>query len=279
MTSSRKAGQYQVVTGNDVEDAYDAVMALGGLAGGGEVPADDGEAGKQSLFNSFIAMVSGIFTPLLGLMCGCGILKGLSVFLGALGLISTTSGTYVIINAIGDVIFYFFPVFVAYTAAEKFGMNRFTAMAIGAALLHPNISALSSAETLFTAFEGTIFSTNVTTTFLGIPVLLMSYSSTVVPAILAVWVGSKVEKFFKKVTPTVIKMFFVPAMTLLVTVPLTLLAVGLWLPGSAISSAMCLWQPMTSARSSPVRWSAVCGRCWSCSVCIRALSPSRSTTS
>ena len=138
-------------------------------------------------------MVSGIFTPLLGLMCGCGILKGLSVFLGALGLISTTSGTYVIINAIGDVIFYFFPVFVAYTAAEKFGMNRFTAMAIGAALLHPNISALSSAETLFTAFEGTIFSTNVTTTFLGIPVLLMSYSSTVVPAILAVWVGSKVR--------------------------------------------------------------------------------------
>lgn len=222
----QKGGQYQVVIGNDVEDAYDAVMALGGLAGGGEVPADDGEAGKQSLFNSFIAMVSGIFTPLLGLMCGCGILKGLSVFLGALGLISTTSGTYVIINAIGDVIFYFFPVFVAYTAAEKFGMNRFTAMAIGAALLHPNISALSSAETLFTAFEGTIFSTNVTTTFLGIPVLLMSYSSTVVPAILAVWVGSKVEKFFKKVTPSVIKMFFVPAMTLLVTVPLTLLAVG-----------------------------------------------------
>lgn len=221
----QKGGQYQVVIGNDVEDAYDAVLALG-LGGGGEVPPDPDETGKQSLFNQFVALVSGIFTPLLGLMCGCGILKGLSVFLGALGLISTTSGTYIIINSIGDVMFYFFPVFVAFTAAEKFGMNRFTGMAIGAALLHPNIGALATAEPLYTVLEGTIFASNVTTTFAGIPVLMMNYASTVVPAILAVWVGSKVEKFFKKITPTVIKMFFVPAMTLLVTVPLTLLAVG-----------------------------------------------------
>ena len=221
----QKGGQYQVVIGNDVEDAYDAVVKAGGLAGGGEVPADD-DGPKGSLFDRAVSLITGIFTPLLGLMCGCGILKGLSVFLGALGLISTTSGTYIIINAAGDVIFYFFPVFVGITAARKFGMNEFVGAAIGAALIHPNIAALSSAETLFTAFEGTIFQTNVTTTFLGIPVLMMSYSSTVVPAILATWVGSKVEKFFKKVTPAFIKMFFVPAMTLLIMVPLTLLAVG-----------------------------------------------------
>ena len=157
---------------------------------------------------------------------GCGILKGLSVFLGALGLISTTSGTYIIINAVGDVIFYFFPVFVGYTAAKKFGMNEFVGAAIGASLIHPNITALSSADTLFTAFAGTIFETNVTTTFAGIPVLMMSYASTVIPAILAVWVGSKIEKFFKKVIPAVVRMFLVPALTLLITVPLTLLAVG-----------------------------------------------------
>ena len=159
-------------------------------------------------------------------MCGCGILKGLSVFLGALGLISTTSGTYVIINAIGDVIFYFFPVFIGYTAAEKFGMNKFVGMAIGAALIHPNVAALRSAEALFTVFEGGLFATNVTTTFCGIPVLLMNYASTVIPAILAVWLGSKVEKLFKKIIPSVFKMFLVPALTLLVTVVAALLVVG-----------------------------------------------------
>ena len=120
-----------------MEDAYAAVLKAGGLAGGGEVPADD-DGGKGSLFDRAVSLITGIFTPLLGLMCGCGILKGLSVFLGALGLISTTSGTYIIINAVGDVIFYFFPVFVGYTAAKKFGMNEFVGAAIGASLIHPN---------------------------------------------------------------------------------------------------------------------------------------------
>lgn len=254
----QKGGQYQVVIGNDVEDAYDAVLALG-IGGSGEVPPDPAETGKQSFINRFIALISGIFTPLLGLMCGCGILKGLIAFLGALGVISTSSGTYIIINSIGDVSFYFFPVFVAYTAADKFGMNHFVGMAIGAALLHPNIAALAKAEPLYTVLEGTIFASNVTTTFAGIPVLMMNYASTVIPAVLAVWVGSKVEKFFKKVTPTVIKMFFVPAMTLLVTVPLTLMAVG---PVATWISDLIGSVFMTVRDFSPMLTGALVGGLW-----------------
>lgn len=100
----QKGGQYQVVIGNAVEDAYDAVLKLGGIGAGGEVEAENTNT-NQNLFDLFVSTISGIFTPLLGLMCGCGILKGLSVFLGALGVISTSSGTYVVINAIGDTIF------------------------------------------------------------------------------------------------------------------------------------------------------------------------------
>jgi hypothetical protein len=220
----QKGGQYQVVIGNAVEEAFDAVMAVGGFGSGGA--PSSAEEKPKGVVNQFISVISGIFTPLLGLMCGCGILKGLVAFFGALGLLSTTSGTYVIINSIGDVIFYFFPVFVGYTAAEKFGMNKFIGMAVGAAMIHPSVAGLKSAEVMYTVFEGTVFSSNVTATFCGIPVLLMNYSSTVIPAILAVWVGSKVEKFFKKIIPTVLKMFLVPAFTLLVTVVITLLAVG-----------------------------------------------------
>lgn len=220
----QKGGQYQIVIGNAVEDAYDAVLAIGGFAGGRSVPADAGE--KKNLFDAFVATISGIFNPLLGLMCGCGILKGLSVFFGALGWISTTSGTYVIINSIGDTIFYFFPILIGFTAAEKFGMNKFVGAAIGASLIHPNVAALKSAEAMFTVLAGTMFESNVTTTFMGIPVIMMTYTSTVIPAILAVLLGSKVEKFAKKISPTVVRMFFVPALTLLITVPLTLIAVG-----------------------------------------------------
>lgn len=202
----QKGGQYQVVIGNAVEEAFDAVMAVGGFGSGGA--PSSAEEKPKGVVNQFISVISGIFTPLLGLMCGCGILKGLVAFFGALGLLSTTSGTYVIINSIGDVIFYFFPVFVGYTAAEKFGMNKFIGMAVGAAMIHPSVAGLKSAEVMYTVFEGTVFSSNVTATFCGIPVLLMNYSSTVIPAVLAVWVGSKVEKFFKKIIPTVLKMFW-----------------------------------------------------------------------
>ena len=221
----QKGGQYQVVIGNAVEDAYDAVLKLGGIGAGGEVEAENTNT-NQNLFDLFVSTISGIFTPLLGLMCGCGILKGLSVFLGALGVISTSSGTYVVINAIGDTIFYFFPVFIGFTAAEKFGMNRFVGAAVGAALLHPNISALRSSEVLFSVLGGTPFESNVTTTFAGIPVIMMNYASTVIPAVLAVFFASKVERLIKKICPAVVKMFLVPAFTLLIAVPVTLIIVG-----------------------------------------------------
>ncbi len=218
----QKGGQYQAVIGNSVEDVYDRVMKIGGF----KSAALGKEEQQKGIFNSFISIISGIFTPLLGLMCGCGIIKGLSVFFSALGLISTTSGTYIIINSIGDTIFYFFPVFIGYIAANKFGMNKFVGATIGASLIHPNIAALNSAETLFTVLTGTMFETNVTTTFLGIPVLLMSYSSTVIPAILATYVASKFEVICKKIIPDVFKMFLVPAITLVCGVIVTILAVG-----------------------------------------------------
>ena len=221
----QKGGQYQVVIGNAVEDAYDAVLKLGGIGAGGEVEAENTNT-NQNLFDLFVSTISGVFAPLLGLMCGCGILKGLSVFLGALGVISTSSGTYVVINAIGDTIFYFFPVFIGFTAAEKFGMNRFVGAAVGAALLHPNISALRSSEVLFSVLGGTPFESNVTTTFAGIPVIMMNYASTVIPAVLAVFFASKVERLIKKICPAVVKMFLVPAFTLLIAVPVTLIIVG-----------------------------------------------------
>lgn len=252
-----KGGLYQVVIGNNVEEVYDEVMAVGGF--GGNAAKADQKPQDKNLFNRFIGLIAGIFTPLLGLMCGCGILKGLSVFLGALGVLTTGSGTYVIINAIGDVIFYFFPVFVACTAAEKFGLNKFVGLAVGAALIHPNIAALSSGEVLMTVFEGTIFASNVTTTFCGIPVLLMNYASTVIPAILACYVGSKVEKLMKKIIPDIFKMFLVPALTLLITVVVTLLAVGpvaTWI-SKAIGAAFVAFHDF-----SPVISGALVGGLW-----------------
>lgn len=222
----QKGGQYQVVIGNDVEDAFDAVMKLGKFAGSASDVSDVNDNEGKSSFDRIVDMISAILTPTIPLLAGCGIIKGLLAFCTAMKWLDSTSGFVQILSAAGDSLFYFFPIFLGYTSAEKFGMNKLLGMAIGATLVHPTIVGLKAAEPLFTLFEGTPIATNVTTTFLGIPVLMVSYTSSVMPIIAATFFGARVEKFFKKIVPDVVKMFVVPAATLSITVVLTLLLVG-----------------------------------------------------
>lgn len=222
----QKGGQYQVVIGNDVEDAFDAVMKLGKFAGSASDVSYVNDNEGKSAFDRIVDMISAILTPTIPLLAGCGIIKGLLAFCAAMKWLDPTSGFAQILSAAGDSLFYFFPIFLGYTSAEKFGMNKLLGMAIGATLVHPTIVGLKAAEPLFTLFEGTPIATNVTTTFLGIPVLMVSYTSSVMPIIAATFFGARVEKFFKKIVPDVVKMFVVPAATLSITVVLTLLLVG-----------------------------------------------------
>lgn len=67
-------------------------------------------------------------------------------------------------------------------------------------------------ETTGTLFEGTLMALDYKTTFLGIPVVYpkSGYASSVVPILVATGVGAKLEKYFKKIVPDTLKLFFVP---------------------------------------------------------------------
>jgi len=222
VTVVQSGGQYQVVIGNHVPDVYADVVAVGGFATASEDTSNE----KMSPFSKFIDIISGVFAPTLGVLSATGMIKGFNALFVALHILAPTDGTYMILNAIGDSLFYFFPIFLGFTAANKFKLNQFTGMAIGAALVYPKILALTAAEPLYKVLSGTMFESSVSTTFLNIPVILMDYSSTVIPIVLAVYVASKIEKLFIKVIPDVVKTFLVPFCTLLVIVPLTFLAIG-----------------------------------------------------
>ncbi len=225
VTVIQSGGQYQVVIGNHVPEVYADVNAVAGLGGESSTAADtSGE--KMSLFSRFIDMISGVFAPTLGVLAATGMIKGLTALLVSMGVLVNTSGTYIILNAIGDCLFYFFPIFLGYTSAKKFNMNIFIGMAIGAALVYPTLSAVSAGKPLYTLFAGTPFESPVHITFLGIPVILMTYSSSVIPIILSTYVGSKIEGFFKRVIPSVVRTFMVPFCTLLITIPLAFLIIG-----------------------------------------------------
>lgn len=223
ITVIQSGGQYQVVIGNHVADVFDDVVEIGGFQIGGETESDK----KVGIFNKFIDIITGVFTPILGLLCAEGIVKGMVSLFTTLKLFSATSGTCIILSAIGDTLFYFFPVFLGYTAAKKFKLNEFIGIAIGAALLYPTITNITATgKPLYTVFDGTVFKSSVYLTFLGIPVILMTYSSSVIPIILSTYAGAKIEKLFKKIIPDVVKSFLVPLCTLLVTIPLAFIVIG-----------------------------------------------------
>ncbi|MFP7169919.1 beta-glucoside-specific PTS transporter subunit IIABC [Terribacillus sp. 7520-G] len=223
VTVLKSGGQYQVVIGNHVPDVYKAVAHVGGFSANEQSSQEDKDTNP---FNKFIDIISSIFTPVLGVLAATGMIKGFNAMFLAFGWLKEESGTYQILNAVGDSLFYFFPIFLGYTAMKKFGGSHFIGMAIGAALVYPTLSGLTTGEPLYTLFSGTLFESPVHITFLGIPVILMTYSSSVIPIILATFFAAKVERGFAKIVPSVIKTFVVPFLTLLVVVPLTFLIIG-----------------------------------------------------
>ena len=204
-------GQIQVVIGQHVADVYDTIFEVTDLKK--ENPSDAEESGeKKNLLNTFMDTISGIFAPVLGVMSGAGMLKALLILCTTFGWLKADMGTYRILYAAADGVFTFIPVFLAYTAAKKFRANEFVAVGVATALLYPDLTAAYSAGEALT--------------FLKIPVVLVSYTSSVIPIVISVYALSKLEKGLKKIVPTVCKTFLTPLLSLAIMVPATYLVIG-----------------------------------------------------
>lgn len=226
VTVMKSGGQYQVVIGNHVPEVYADVCELIDIdnLSSNEEPKKSGR-----LLDRGIDIVSGIFQPILGIMAACGMVKGLNALFIALGLYSDTSGGALIINAIGDGLFTFLPLFLGYTSAKKFGLKPMIGLVIGAIMCYAGIQsgAISSmGDAMYTLFTGTMFESPVYISFFGIPVISIDYTGTVIPVILSVYFASKCEKVFNKFVPDLVKFFFVPMLTLLVALPITFIVIG-----------------------------------------------------
>lgn len=280
VTVMKSGGQYQVVIGNHVPEVYADVMALLGLDGDGVTvhgtddhrtgsPADggadggaDGSGEKGSLFNRAIDVISGIFQPILGIMAACGMVKGLNALFVALGLYTATGGGYLILNAIGDGLFHFLPLFLGYTAAKKFGLKPMLGLVIGAIMCYPSVQAgalSAGGEALYSLFAGSIFESQVYIEFFGIPMIAMDYTGTVIPVIFVVYFASLCEKFFGRFVPDLVKFFFVPMLTLLVAIPMGFLVIG---PLAVFGSTIIAQVVMTVRNFSPMLAGAIVGLTW-----------------
>lgn len=226
VTVMQSGGRYQVVIGNHVPDVFEVVNKIGGFS---EQSNSSENTAKGNFGAQLIDIISGVFQPALGVLAATGMIKGFLALFVFLKWISPESGVYRILFAVADGFFHYLPIFLGFTAAKKFNVNQFVGMALGASLMYINdVAVMSKLEPLSMLFKGTPFATNVYSTFLGLPITIpmSGYASSVVPIILSVYIASILEKFFKKITPDVVKAFIVPMMTLMVCAPLTIIIVG-----------------------------------------------------
>ena len=214
LKAQHSGGQLQVVIGAKVNKIYDEFTKLGSFTNNNE---SDMPKVKKNPVNAFIETISGIFTPILPALVGCGMMKCLSSLMTSTGMVDPSTGFITVFNMIADCVFYFMPFFLAVSAARKFKTNEYLAIALAGCLLHPTIldAAGKIAETGIDKID-----------FLGLPILLVKYTSTVIPIILSVWLLSYVYKFVEKIVPDLLKVLLVPMITLLIMVPVQLIAIG-----------------------------------------------------
>jgi len=219
VTVIQSGGQYMVVIGNHVPEVYDAVVSVGHLEALADAKNEDGEGTKkkQNPFNAFVSIVTSVFTPFLGVLSACGIIKGLLALCSATGWLNPAGSTYNFLTAIGDAAFTFMPVILGYTAAKKFKLPEIEGIALGLILCYPEVKFAN-----FGALKEAGMS------IFGIPVLWpdAGYLSSVVPIICAVAFAAWFEKLYRDRIPSVIKLFTVPLITLLVSSCVTFWVIG-----------------------------------------------------
>lgn len=206
--------QLQVIIGQAVDKAYDAICAAGGLKKENAVDEnlDEGGAKKKLSLTAVCESISGCIVPLIPLFMASGLIKVVLVLANLIGILPTDSSTYTVLGYAADAALYFMPILIGYTAAKKFGADPSLAMGLCALLVYPSLMTALGGETPVTIF--------------GLPVYNATYTNMMFPSIMVVFVMGYVERFFKKIVPEILRVMLVPLGTFLIMLPLTLCVVA-----------------------------------------------------
>lgn len=203
--------QFQVIAGNEVNEMYAELVKMG-------IPNDDTDssvqasAEKKSVASAIVDSITGCMTPMIPALTAAGMIKVVMTLLTTFNLVTDTSSTYQVINFIGDAAFYFMPFLIAANAAKVFNVNQSLALIIAGVFLHPNFTAMiASGDPI---------------TFFSIPVTPTTYSYSVIPVILMVWIMSYIVKLVDRITPRIVKLILHPTLVILISAPIAIIVVG-----------------------------------------------------
>ncbi|MHC5228956.1 PTS transporter subunit EIIC [Enterococcus sp. LJL99] len=216
----KNENEYQVIIGTNVSAVYLEFSKLGNFGhndtSGNKAVQNDVPNKKEKKNYYLIAtdFIAGTVLPSLPIIVAGGMMSAVLVMCRTFFNLSTETGTYIVLNSIYTAAFSFLPIFIGYNAAKKLTINPMLGALLGAVLVSPDINGVNNLE------------------FLGIPVTTANYSSTILPVIFGVLFMAIVYKPLDKYIPKEIKFFLVPLLTMIITVPVTLLflaPIGTWL--------------------------------------------------
>ena len=203
------AGQYQVIVGPKVDKVYEIVAKETGIDTG-KSAADEGET--KGFLGKLMKLISGIMMPVLPALIACGMINAVLSILTTAGVVSAESGIYTMLNGMGNACMYFLPVLVGSSAAKFFGIDQYIGAVLGAILIYPTFVAAAGAGDALDLF--------------GVKFTMVSYASTVFPAIVAAWFASVLYKWLRAVLPDALAFALVPFLTVAIAAPISLLVVG-----------------------------------------------------
>lgn len=211
ITVVENGGQFQVVIGTHAKDVYGyAAQILNLSENGGEE-----DAPKQSIINRIIATMSAVFAPFVYILAAAGILQGCLIIINLFAPKFAETGTYEVLSLMSWAPFTFLPIFIAVTASKHFKCNTYIALACCSALVSSSLSDIAARVAAGESIK-----------FLGMSLSETTYTSSVLPPLLLVWVLSYLEKFLEKRLPDAVKALFTPFLCLVIMVPVTVLAIG-----------------------------------------------------
>ena len=214
------SGQYQVILGENLFPVFDEIVKNYEVETGGVVAENHTEDlalnGKKKTMNDYfmkaIQFMSASLTPFITVLFGAGMLRVILSLASYFYPVITSSTTYMLFNFMSQAPFYFMPILVAYGASRVLKSNPAFAITVAAALLYPDFAAMVAAGD--------------PVTMLGLPVKLVSYSSSLLPAIFSAILLAYLEKFFYRVIPGMLRSVFAPLCVFLVGYPVTILILG-----------------------------------------------------
>lgn len=192
------AGVHQVVIGTHVKDVFEEIDKKVDVSEQNKAPSD-----KKSVFNIIIEFVAGTFQPIIPALSGAGMVKAVLALLVVFKIVSVESQTYYLLNLFADGVFFFLPMMLAFTVAQKLRCNPILAASVAAMMMHPNWGTLVAAGEPVKFFD-------------IIPFNLATYTGSVIPILLIILVQSYVEKFLNRVIPKSVELVFVPMLTFLI---------------------------------------------------------------